>query len=143
MLDFAVDFLKQNGRLVLATSSENQPYCSLMSYVTDDSGRYVYLLTGKDTRKSRNIDDNPNVSLLIDNRGQAEENSEVNALTVVGQAHKLTDENKKSGLVNKFFERHSELRNLGDATALDVICVEVMAFLLLKGVSDSYYMTVK
>ena len=61
--------LIQSGKTcVLATVSEGQPHCSLMSYAADENGREIYMATLRNTKKYKNLVVNPSVSLLIDSR---------------------------------------------------------------------------
>ena len=62
------ELLQANRTCVLATVSEGEPHCSLMSYATDDDCREIYMATHRDTKKYKNLTANPSVSLLIDTR---------------------------------------------------------------------------
>ena len=48
--------LIQSGKTcVLATVSEGQPHCSLMSYAADENGREIYMATLSNTKKYKNL----------------------------------------------------------------------------------------
>jgi general stress protein 26 len=68
MLEKMKDIVKGNDLCVLATVSEGKPHCSLMSYISDEEGHEVYLISHKQTKKYVNLMKNPTVSLLIDTR---------------------------------------------------------------------------
>ncbi len=64
MLESMKRLLKENHLCVLATSAENIPHCSLMTYVTNEAGDRMYMMTRRDSRKYASLAVNPQVSLL-------------------------------------------------------------------------------
>ena len=98
MLKKMKDIVRANDLCVLATVSEGKPHCSLMSYVSDEEGREIYLISHKQTKKYFNLMENPVVSLLIDTREEerGQKRVDIKALTVVGDhgagsCHRPTD----------------------------------------------------
>lgn len=140
MLESATKLLKENNHLVLATSHGPQPHCSLMSYVTDDQGRQIYMLTESHSRKYSNIVSNPKVSLLVDTRAGVEPGGRVRALTVTGVYRPIPDKSVKDEMLRRLLDRHPDLSELAKRPTAEVFCVEAEAFLLLDGVSESHYM---
>jgi general stress protein 26 len=49
------NIVKGNGLCVLATVSEGKPHCSLMSYITDEEAREIYLISHRQTKKYFNL----------------------------------------------------------------------------------------
>ena len=86
MLDKMKELLKAKDICVLATVSDNRPHCSLMVYATDEQCREIYMVTHRQTKKFRNLTENPVVSLLIDTREEdlGPRRSNAKALTVNG-----------------------------------------------------------
>ena len=73
---------------VLNTLSEGLPYSNLVSYAVSDDLKTLVFITDRNTRKFRNMQENNNISLLIDNRtNQPSDISQAVAITVVGTAH--------------------------------------------------------
>jgi nitroimidazol reductase NimA-like FMN-containing flavoprotein (pyridoxamine 5'-phosphate oxidase superfamily) len=93
MLEKMKSLAREKDICVLATVSNKKPHCSLMAYVTDDECREIYMVSHKQTRKYKNLLENPSASLLIDTR---EENlgtsrPEAKALTVALELNSWTD----------------------------------------------------
>ena len=51
MIEKMKDIVKANDLCVLATVSEGKPHCSLMSYISDEEGHEIYLISYKQTKK--------------------------------------------------------------------------------------------
>jgi general stress protein 26 len=68
MLEKMRAIVRGNDLCVLATVSEGRPHCSLMSYISDEEGREIYMISHKQTKKYLNLMENPAISLLIDTR---------------------------------------------------------------------------
>jgi nitroimidazol reductase NimA-like FMN-containing flavoprotein (pyridoxamine 5'-phosphate oxidase superfamily) len=65
MLERMNDIVKRNDLCVLATVSEGKPHCSLMSYVSDEEGDEIYMISHKQKKKYANLMETPFVSLLM------------------------------------------------------------------------------
>jgi len=115
-----------------------------MSYVADEEGREIYLLTRKNTKKYRNLKENPSVSLLIDSRDMdpAHRGDRPQALTVSGTVQRATDERRKAEILRRLLARHPHLERLAVQPDAEVVVVRVKAFQLLDGITDAYYESV-
>lgn len=51
---------------VLATDQDGHPYSSLVGFVATETLKHILFATTRGTRKYRNMDANPRVSLLVD-----------------------------------------------------------------------------
>ena len=74
----------------LATDDHGQPFASLMAFAATEDLRYLVVLTERTTRKYANLQSNPRVALLIDdreNRGSDTEDAVV--VTAIGEALEL------------------------------------------------------
>ncbi|MFH2012065.1 MAG: pyridoxamine 5'-phosphate oxidase family protein [Pseudomonadota bacterium] len=136
-----LDLIQSNNFCVLATLSDEEPHCSLMSYVSDADSREIYMVTQRETKKYRNLKENPSVSLLIDTR-QTDSKNQIKALTIKGIFQDTIDENKKSAIRTQLLERHSNLKEFIDNPATAIITVKVKTVQLLDGIKDSYFETV-
>jgi Uncharacterized stress protein (general stress protein 26) len=64
----ARELVGESGLCVLATSGPEGPHLSLMSYLAEEDGWTIYLLTKRGSRKHRNMEADSRASLLIDDR---------------------------------------------------------------------------
>jgi len=129
-----IAMIKEQSTCVLATAGKDaMPHTSLMGYVADEDGRTIYMITPKNTRKFRNLTENPQASLLIrDDTGDK-------ALTLSCTA-RLIDE---PGHFNAVKEQVSALRpglaELSELKDLAVVQFAIRSLLLLDGpVSSSF-----
>jgi nitroimidazol reductase NimA-like FMN-containing flavoprotein (pyridoxamine 5'-phosphate oxidase superfamily) len=138
MLDKIKDLILRKDSCVLATTDGETPHCSLMAYVPGASGQQLFLVTSSASRKYRNIQRHPRVSLLIDTRGE-QQREFTQAVTVTGACDILQDTVKIAQIKADFLRQH---RHLGDFIRKDdiaVMCVQVDFFLLLEGPERAHY----
>ena len=50
MHDMVEKMLKENQLCVLCTESHGMPHCSLMTYILDEEGKMLYLITSMNSR---------------------------------------------------------------------------------------------
>ena len=133
--------IQQKDICVLATVSENEPYCSLMNYVASDDCREIYMVTQKSTQKYRNLNANHSVSLLVDTREEypGPRRSEGQAITISGVFQKMEDENKKERVKSRFLEKHPYLNAFMEDEDSEIICIKVSSFLLLDGFTHAHF----
>jgi len=145
MLGKIKDIIKKNDLCVLATVSEGIPHCSLMTYVSDEDGHEIYMVSRRDSRKFMNLMNNPFVSLLIDTReikiGQEREN--LKALTIRGEFQPIEDPMKKDSIRLKFMEYHRHLNELLNDPGSTVFSIKLKSFQLLDGVNDIFIETIE
>ena len=135
------DLIQKNKICVLATVSEGDPHCSLMSYAADGDCCEIYMATRKETKKYRNLSANPSVSLLVDSRQDAGTGSstQTKALTISGIVQTNIDEKKIAAARARLFEMHTELKNIFNSPDTEIIVVKIMAVQLLDGITDAYF----
>ncbi len=140
MIERMKALVREKDSCVLATVSSGKPHCSLMSYIADPECREIFMVTHPQTRKYKNLQENPCVSLLIDTR-EEDRNLGVGqkkALTISGIFQKV-DPSRKKGILAKFLARHPQLKELVDDPEAVLISVRVQSFQLLQGVRDAYF----
>jgi nitroimidazol reductase NimA-like FMN-containing flavoprotein (pyridoxamine 5'-phosphate oxidase superfamily) len=132
---------KQKDICVLATASENKPHCSLMAYATDDECSEIYMVTNRDTKKYRNLIQNPTISLLIDTRDEVEDSGRLRskALTVEGEFQPIKEAEKEVLVRKRLRAKHPHLDELLSYPDSEVFSIRVISFLLLEGPTDSYF----
>lgn len=141
MLEKMKALVRQKDICVLATVSEDKPHCSLMAYVSDDSGVKIYMMTLKQTSKYKNLCKNPFASILIDNRDEGMETGRLNALalTIHGIFEDVNDEKKEQEIREKLLERHPHLIEFSENPDSEMICIKALSFLLLDGLTQAYF----
>ena len=134
--------LVQNEKFcVLATASENKPYCSLMAYAPEEDCKKIYMVTHKNTVKYENLIENSAVSLLIDTREEKDksQNNITKALTITGHFFEIKNESVRLKARDFLHRRHPDLGVFLDHPQAFIFGVEVQSFLLLEGFTDSHY----
>jgi len=110
---------------VLATSGGDVPHASLMAFARDpETGRLIFA-TAQDSRKYRNLRENPLVALLIDNRrNRSADFREAAAVTIRGRAKELEGSERAEAL-DVYLERHPDLAAFApsEGTALFAVTV--------------------
>jgi len=144
MLEKMRAIVKGNGLCVLATVSEGKPHCSLMSYISDEEGQEVYLISQKHTKKYFNLMENPTVSLLIDTREEekGQRRIYIKALTISGEFQTIKDPGKKDLIRARFLERHSHLIDFLNDPGAEIFSIRIRSFQLLDGVKDAFFETI-
>jgi len=138
LLDRIADLVKTASLCVFATVGDHQPHCSLMAYLPNDACDEIYMLTGKDSHKYRNLQQNRSVSLLIDNRGEDSREQTV-ALTVNGRYDPKIAPQKRRKELQRLLTAYPHLKGLADGSDMELICIRVHSFLFLKGPTESHF----
>jgi nitroimidazol reductase NimA-like FMN-containing flavoprotein (pyridoxamine 5'-phosphate oxidase superfamily) len=125
-----------NHVCVMATVSPSGPHCSLMSYVTGEDCREIYVATHKETKKYHNLLANPAVSLLIDSRARE---GKIRALTITGTFQDSVEPQKKEDIRNALLKRHPDLHDFLTDPAVDIVVVKIKSLQLLDGITDAYF----
>jgi general stress protein 26 len=144
MLEEMKNIVKGNDLCVLATVSEGKPHCSLMSYISDEEGHEIYMISHKQTKKYSNLIENPTVSLLIDTREEevGQRRIYIKALTVSGEFQVISDLWKKDLIRSKFLKRHPHLTDFLNDPGAELFSIKIKAFQLLDGVKDAFFETI-
>jgi general stress protein 26 len=87
------DLFNEQKLAVLSSNKQDQPYPSLIAFsCTEDLKNFIFV-TLRDSNKFNNIKNNPQVSLLIDNReNQPSDFSNAIAVSVFGKAEEIQDD---------------------------------------------------
>ena len=142
MLEKMKDFVRKKNICVLATVSGDKPYCSLMAYITDVTCEEIYMVTHKNTTKFNNLQKKPLVSLLIDSR-ETQPRSNAQALTISGVFIPLIDENKKQKIRDRMLESFPHMKDFIHHPESELIRIKINSFLLLDGLIESHFMSLK
>ncbi len=144
MLNKMKELVRNQSVCVLATVSGGHPHCSLMSYAADGDCRELYMVTFRNTKKYRNLTENPSVSLLIDSRDvdRGAKRHQARALTVTGLFGGVGDRQKQDAMKAQLLERHPHLKDLADDPDAEFFTVRIKSMQLLEGVAESSFVTV-
>ena len=117
---------------VLATDHNGQPYASLVAFAINADLRELFFATTRDTRKFANLQANPRVSLLIDNRAnQVTDFSAAVAVTVLGSSAELKGPARRVGMAF-YLAKHPHLAEFVAAPSCALIRVRVQSFFLVS-----------
>lgn len=126
--------IKEGSHCVLATVNGNQPYCSLMTYITDENVQCIYMVTHRSSRKFSYIRKNPRISLLIDTRDRKQKQ----AMTIIGKCKEL-GRPETDRIRERFIQTHSHMKTFVKDSEAEVICINIESVLLLNGLTDAHF----
>ncbi len=96
---------------VLATAADAHPYTNLVAFAFDLNLKNLYFATPRATRKWHNLNNNPQISVLIDNRSnQVIDFSTAAAATVLGEARELSGTARDAGQA-LYLAKHPHLKD--------------------------------
>jgi len=114
---------------VLNSLGNDLPYSNLVSFAISEDLRSLIFVTDRNTRKYKNIQENGNISLLIDNRtNQPSDVSQAIAITVIGTAREETE--NRSIIQAVFLTRHPHLQQFADNSNNAIILVTVSEYII-------------
>jgi uncharacterized pyridoxamine 5'-phosphate oxidase family protein len=114
---------------VLNTIGQGLPHSNLVSFAATEDLKSLIFVTGRNTRKYRNMQDNHNVSLLIDNRtNRPSDTSQAIAIAAIGIAREEMD--NRSLLRDIFLARHPQLRHFVEAPDSAIMLVTIRKYIV-------------
>ncbi len=140
MLETMKSLVCKKNLCVLATTDNHAPHCSLMVYLADESNERLFLVTPRTSRKFRNIQNNPRVSLLIDTRDDRQHDA-TSALTITGTCEILPSGEKSEQMKVAFAKQYPHMADFVHKSDVAVVCVQIESFLLLEGPEHAHYET--
>ena len=137
----ARELIRKQGTCVLATAAKNHPHCSLMAYACNETCSELYMLTGRKTRKYKNLMENPSVSILIDTRPSTleKDHRRTNAVTLSGRYEPVVSRVEQTRMREAIKTRHPSLGDLLHDPDTQVVRIKIQSFLLLMGPNDAHY----
>ena len=128
---------------VLATSQDNRAHTSLMGFAPSEDCTTFFMATYRNTHKFANLQANPHVSLLLDDRGTHPEHGrrETMALTIHGLAEILEIPEQCLVVADLLRRRLPHLRDFLDGPEIVFIAVRAADFLLLRGPIEAIFET--
>lgn len=143
MHDTIRGLIQSQQSCVLATSQDNQPHTSLMGFAPSEDCTTFFLATYRNTNKFANLQANPQVSLLLDDRGThlRQDHRETKALTVHGRADILKDPEQCRVVADILGQRLPHLQDFLNGPDIAFIAVQAADFLLLHGPTEAIFET--
>ena len=115
---------------VLATESNGHPYTNLVGFLLSKDLKNLYFFTSKNTRKHKNILNNPNICLLIDTRDKfTDKTFLITAITIIGKAEVMED--VPGSIVDKYLEKNVELKDFTESSFNVLVKVNVTRYILV------------
>jgi len=141
MFEKARALIREARTCVLATSSPNHPHCSLMAYATNASCDEIHMVTTKNSRKYRNMLENPAVSLLIDTRegGLRSGHAETMALTVSGRSQAVETDAERQRVREALIRNHPDMKGFFENSEGEPVRIVIESLLLLEGPTKIHY----
>ncbi|NDL67519.1 pyridoxamine 5'-phosphate oxidase family protein [Anaerotalea alkaliphila] len=126
--------VRNHSLCVLCTEGGGKPYASLMTYLPGDAPWVLYMVATRNSRKYRNLLENPNVSVLIDTRQDVAEapGGDIQSATMEG-TFKATETEEERKLKERFAVSHPELGDILQESGCVVFQVRLDSYLLLRG----------
>ncbi|MHA2351927.1 MAG: pyridoxamine 5'-phosphate oxidase family protein [Candidatus Thorarchaeota archaeon] len=117
--------LKSQSIAVLGTSKDNEPYSSLVGFVVSDDLRELVFATMRQRLKYRNIEANPRVTFMIDDRNvQDNDFNETTSVTIIGSADDVKGKEREE-YAALLVDRHPVLTDFVSSPACAVIRVAI------------------
>ena len=130
------EFFAGQKSMVLATQGESGPYCSLMAFGVTHDLTTIAIATPRATHKYENMVAHPEVSLLADNRENADSDShEAMAVTVLGTAEEVSG--TSADALRRLLEKdHPQLRDFLNDADTAVFAVRVSTYVAVERFQD-------
>jgi nitroimidazol reductase NimA-like FMN-containing flavoprotein (pyridoxamine 5'-phosphate oxidase superfamily) len=138
MRDDIRELIKSRRHCVLATATDNRPYCSLMAYTASPDGTRIFMVTYRNSRKFKNLTENPMVSLLIDSRDA----EAAQALTIEGECKEIQSDTEKKQIRALLLNDHPHLQDFASQPDAAYICIHANSLVFLNGLTEAYRETV-
>jgi nitroimidazol reductase NimA-like FMN-containing flavoprotein (pyridoxamine 5'-phosphate oxidase superfamily) len=127
--DFLKEVLGTQYFAVLNTLGQGLPYSNLVSFAVTDDLRSLVFVTGRKTQKYKNIQDNRNISLLIDNRtNKPSDTSRAIAITVIGTAREEINDKDLFQVI--LLARHPQLKHFMEAPDSAIMLVTIREYIV-------------
>jgi nitroimidazol reductase NimA-like FMN-containing flavoprotein (pyridoxamine 5'-phosphate oxidase superfamily) len=117
--------LEQQVLGVLSTHGPEGPHASLVAFVAGQDLQTIVLATPKTTRKYANLEGDPRVALLVDNRSnQRSDCHTAMAATLYGRAETASPESRPD-LLQSYLGKHPHLVDFVQASSCALVVVRV------------------
>jgi nitroimidazol reductase NimA-like FMN-containing flavoprotein (pyridoxamine 5'-phosphate oxidase superfamily) len=113
---------------VLATHTEEGPYTSLVAFVASEDLKRIHFVTSRSTRKYANMESDPRVAMLVDNRSNAPVDfREATAVTAEGVARELSGR-EKDAVLKRYLAKHRHLKDFVTSPTCALLEIRVQTY---------------
>jgi len=131
--DIAGLLLSQKLAVLATQSPEGSSYSSLIGFAATDDLQRIVFATPKATRKFANIEHNPKISLLIDNRSNKEKDfHDAKAVTVMGTVESIDSDTSPSELKSLYLSKHPYLEDFLRSPSTSFIIISISSYYLVS-----------
>ena len=124
--------LREQQLGVLATHGDVYPYNTLVGFAVTCDLKRILFATIRSTRKFHNITGHPEVSLLVDSRGNSPEDfKDAQALTVLGSARESTGQQKEEHM-SLYLSKHPYLEDFIKDPHCALVSISVKKYILVS-----------
>ncbi len=134
----AISGLLNEQRLaILATVTQESPYCNLVAFTPSDDLQTIIFTTPRSTSKYANMMRNPNVSLLVDDRMRSGFGfTSGMVVTAVGAVVPVGPQ-EEDALKGRHANRHAELKEFICSPDCALMQVRVARYILVSSLRDA------
>jgi len=128
--------LMETQRLaVVATIGKGAPYTSLVAFASTTDLKKLVFATLRSTSKYKNLKKDPQVSVLVDDRGNSPSDI-VSAVTVSAIGKAFEPKSGRKGLERLFLDKHPYLADFVASPDCALICVRPEKYLFVSRFQD-------
>ena len=110
---------------VLATYGDGRPYINLVAFAATDDLKHLLFTTNRNTRKYRNLKENPQVAVLVDNRAnRTSDFHKATAVTAIGKAKESMGSARKR-LGKTYLAKHPQLEEFAGSLENALFSVKI------------------
>jgi nitroimidazol reductase NimA-like FMN-containing flavoprotein (pyridoxamine 5'-phosphate oxidase superfamily) len=115
---------------VLATYGDGQPYINLVAFASSADLKRLLFTTKRNTRKYRNLKENPQVAVLIDNRAnKLTDFHKATAVTAIGKARESIGSARKQ-LEKTYLAKHPHLEEFAGSPENALFAVKIEDYVI-------------
>jgi uncharacterized pyridoxamine 5'-phosphate oxidase family protein len=123
---------------VLATQRSGQPYSSLIAFWATEDLKKLYFATPRTTRKYKNLEAEPRVSILVNSSSNREADfHEAIAVTLVGEAVEL-DVDENSPIVESYLIKHPFLEDFVRSPTTAMVEIVARSFYMVQNFQNVF-----
>lgn len=117
---------------VLGTHEAGQPYGSLVAFAVPPDLKSLVFATHRTTRKFANLQSDPRVSMVLDNRSnQVADFRKAVAVTVLGRAKEVRGKERKK-LAEMYLAKHPNLKEFVNSPSCALVRIRVEVYYLVR-----------
>jgi nitroimidazol reductase NimA-like FMN-containing flavoprotein (pyridoxamine 5'-phosphate oxidase superfamily) len=119
------DIFASQKLAVLATYGDERPYINLVAFAATEDLKHLLFTTSRNTRKYRNLKENPWVALLVDNRAnRTSDFRKATAVTATGKARECVGVTRKR-FKETYVVKHPQLEEFAGSPGNALFAVEI------------------